>query len=276
MDEHDRDVIRQLTIAAPGSHKGQNGRMLLIGGSALFHAASLWSLTVASRIVDLVHYCSVEENNEIVRQAKSEFRNGIVVSRADVADYIEEDDCILIGPGMTRDEETRRLTDTLLSRYPGKRWVIDAGALQTMDVSRIPPGAVLTPHHGEFSQLLAKHSAIPATGDPRESVRAVAAAHDCTVLLKGEEDIVCGAGVCRTVRGGNPGMTKGGTGDVLAGLVAALACRNDPFIAAVAASAINKQAGDDLYETVGPYFNTSDLATQIPKTMHRLQTDIRE
>ena len=140
-------------IPAPDSHKGQNGRLLVIGGSHLFHAASLWALTVASRIVDLVHYCSVPENNEIVKRAKEEFRNGIVVSRRDVENYIEEDDCILIGPGMTRDGETETLTNSLLKKYPHKQWVIDAGALQMMDVSLIPKNAILTPHHGEFESL---------------------------------------------------------------------------------------------------------------------------
>ena len=63
-------------------------------------------------------------------------------------------------------------------------------------------------------------------------------------------------------------MTKGGTGDVLAGLVAGLyACTDDPFAAAVVASKVNKQAGDELYQTVGPFFNATDLANQIPKVL---------
>ena len=60
-------------------------------------------------------------------------------------------------------------------------------------------------------------------------------------------------------------MTKGGTGDVLAGLIAALACMNDPFTSAVIGSTINKKAGDELYKTVGPFINATDLANQIPK-----------
>src|SRR4030042_919344 len=91
--------LQKLYIPPPESHKGQNGRLLIIGGSHLFHAASLWALQVASRIVDLVHYSSVPENNEIVRNIKSDFRNGIVVPRKDIESYIREDDCILIGPG---------------------------------------------------------------------------------------------------------------------------------------------------------------------------------
>lgn len=250
--------LKKLYVVPHGSHKGQNGRLLIIGGSHLFHAASLWALTVASRIVDLVHYCSVPENNEIVQKAKEEFRNGIVVPREDVESYIEEDDGILIGPGMTRDSETETLTNTLLRKYPKKQWIIDAGALQMMDISLIPKNAILTPHHGEYEQLF---------GD--QDVEAAARKHRCIVLLKGERDIASNGKETRVIEGGNAGMTKGGTGDVLAGLIAALACKNDPFLATIAGSFINKKAGDALYKKVGPYFNATDLAGEIPRTMKR-------
>ena len=148
--------VRKLTLPKPDSHKGQNGKLLIIGGSHLFHAASLWSLTVASRIVDLVHYSSIPENNQIVHELKKEFRNGMVVSRDDVEDYLKEDDVILIGPGMTRDEETKTLTDVLLKKYPEKQWVLDAGALQMLELTNIPKNAILTPHHQEFEMLLKK------------------------------------------------------------------------------------------------------------------------
>ncbi len=250
------DDLKGLYVPPKGSHKGQNGRLLVIGGSHLFHAASLWALTVASRIVDLVHYSSVPENNEIV---KDEFRNGIVVPRDEVESYIDEDDAILIGPGMTRDEETKTLTDRLLANHPNKQWIIDAGALQMMDVSLIPPKAILTPHHGEYAQLF---------GD--QDVTAVAKEHHCIVLLKGAKDIVSDGQEKRVIEGGNVGMTKGGTGDVLAGLIAALVCKNDPFLATIAGSFINKRAGDALYARVGPYFNATDLGNEIPGVMKGL------
>ena len=267
--------IQGLFLPSSASHKGQNGKLLLIGGSHLFHAASLWALTVASRIVDLVHYSSVPENNALVAKAKEEFRNGIVVPRNDVEMYVEEDDCILIGPGMTRDEETRELTNRLLSKYPKKQWVIDAGALQMLELSNIPSGAILTPHHGEFAQLWAKRQGSSVKGkeliQDEDKMKEFAERYHCIVLLKGEKDIACNKeGDCRVIEGGNAGMTKGGTGDVLAGLIAALACKNNPFLATIAGSFINKQAGDELYKTVGPYFNATDLASLIPKTMKAL------
>lgn len=276
--------LTPLIVAQPGSHKGQNGRLLIIGGSHLFHAASIWALEVASRIVDLVHYSSVPENNEIVMNMKKQFRDGIVVPRTDIHSYIEEDDCMLIGPGMTRDEETKSLTDRLLSAYPTKQWVIDAGALQMMDLSLIPHNAILTPHHGEFADLIKRATPMyPALGQAEtdeDKIKFFSKSYYCIVLLKGQSDIACSGGTCdekickpgecRMIEGGNAGMTKGGTGDVLAGLIAALACKNDPFLATIAGSFINKKAGDELYKTVGPFFNSSDLAAQIPKTMKEL------
>lgn len=283
MNEITLNDLKGLYVAPRESHKGQNGRMLLIGGSHLFHAASLWSLTVASRIVDLVHYASVPENNQLIEKAKEEFRNGIVISRNDIEAYIEEDDCLLIGPGMTRDEETKQLTDTLLKKYPHKQWVIDAGALQMMDIEEVPQNAILTPHHGEFESLRERlkmsdknfelsSDIYKENVSEEEKVQFVSKALRCIILLKGSEDIVSNGitGEVRRICGGNAGMTKGGTGDVLSGLIAALACKNDPYLATIAGSWINKQAGDSLYQNVGPFFNATDLANEIPKIMKTL------
>lgn len=300
MEEVNLSEVQKLYLPPRDSHKGQNGRLLVIGGSHLFHAASLWALEVASRIVDLVHYSSVPENNKLVMQIKSAFRDGIVVPRQDVEAYIKEDNCILIGPGMVRSEaaqlttdnlqlttlkdiekindegaQTAALTNYLLKKYPHKQWVIDAGALQMMDLSLIPKKAILTPHQGEFEGLKAKIKQAKAKtllekADLGEQVAFLAREYQCILLVKGVRDIVCSGNSCRQVTGGNVGMTKGGTGDVLAGLIAALACKNDPYLAASAASFINKKAGEDLAKIKGIYFNASDLARQIPQTMARL------
>ncbi len=275
-------------IPPKNSHKGQNGKLLLIGGSKLFHAASLWALKVASRIVDLVHYASIPENNEIVQKAKEEFRDGIVIPRSEIENYIEEDDCILIGPGMVRADsskirnskfEIRNLKDILaiknegvqtyyftkylLTKYQDKKWVIDAGSLQMMQTEWIPKNAILTPHRGEFVQLF-------NLSVTYENISKMAKKYNCIILVKGEKDIVCSPNVCKIIEGGNAGMTKGGTGDVLAGLAASLYCKNEAFLSAVAASYINKKAGEALFERVGYYFNASDLADEIPKVMKEL------
>lgn len=288
MQPFDKHILEQLYIPAADSHKGQNGKLLIIGGSHLFHAASLWALTIASRIVDMVFYSSVPENNDIVLRAKDEFRNGIVIPRNDLESYIKEADCILIGSGMIRTEEkiqpteqyalrslseldeiehegiqTYYLTKYMLETYPQKKFVLDAGALQMMEKSWLEPLAgntILTPHKKEFATLFGMEETDAA-------IAAMAVEYNTVILTKGDVDIVCSTDSCVRIPGGNVGMTKGGTGDVLAGLVAALACKNDLFVAAVAGSYFNKKAGEKLAQTVGSYFNASDLAETIPQVM---------
>ncbi len=289
MREFDEIILKQVYLPESSSHKGQNGKLLIIGGSSLFHAASLWALQIASKIVDMVFYASVPENNQIVHEAKLEFRNGIVVPREDLENYIEEADCILIGPGMVRTDapisesklalkslktlssikdegaQTFLLTEYLLRKYPHKKWVIDAGALQMLNPKWLLPlkgNAILTPHEKEFERTFN----LKAT---EENVANMAALYKTTIILKGHADIVCDSSECVVVKGGNAGMTKGGTGDVLAGLTAALYCKNQPFVAAQAASFFNKKAGDALFERVGYFFNSSELANEIPVVMKK-------
>ena len=78
MKDFNSGLLKQLYRPAKASHKGQNGKLLVIGGSELFHAAAFWTADVASRIVDLVHFSSpVMENNELMRiKAKEKFWNG--------------------------------------------------------------------------------------------------------------------------------------------------------------------------------------------------------
>ena len=64
----------QIHLPQPQSRKGDNGKLLIIGGSSLFHAASAWSLDIASRMVDMVFYSSLPENNELIKEAKKKSR----------------------------------------------------------------------------------------------------------------------------------------------------------------------------------------------------------
>lgn len=261
-------MLEQLYRPPKNSHKGENGKLLVIGGSKLFHAAAFWTADVASRIVDLVHFSSpAMENNDLMRiKAKEKFWNGIVVPWDKVEEYITEDDCVVMGPGMTRSDDTKTIVDTLLKKFVDKRWVVDGGALQEMNRELLNQQVIVTPHRGEFEKLFDVEASEMA-------VEEMAKKYKCTILLKGVEDIVCNKHKCVKVSGGNEGMTKGGTGDVLAGLVGALYCKNDAFTAAKAASEINKKAGDGLYKRVGPFFNATDLVNEIPVVMKRISTD---
>lgn len=262
--------MKALNLYQPqkNSHKGQNGKLLVIGGSELFHSSIFWSADTASKIVDLVHLTSpANENNQIFRKKlKEKFWNGIVTDWKDVEEYIQEDDCVLIGPGMTRgDGKTKKIVNYLLSKYPNKRWVIDGGALQEVDLGLITKNCILTPHKKEFERL--NRSA------DKQIIEISKRLNGCTIILKGQTDIVCQGKKCTEIKGGNHGMTKGGTGDVLAGLVAALYAKNDSWTAATMASYINKKAGDNLFKRVGPYFNAEDLVEEVPLTIYGIMKE---
>lgn len=267
------NYFSSLSLPNPDSHKGQNGKVLVVGGSELFHAASKWSLDMASKLVDMVFYASVPSNNELVaqekqreheRQAKQSFWNGIVVPQDELQSYAQEADVILIGPGMDRSTETATKVHDLVQAFPEKKWVIDAGALQMIDPKLIPKASILTPHQGELEMLTQKGF------DVAQAVLA-----GMTIIVKGKVDVVHlldenGEVQALEVAGGNAGMTKGGTGDVLAGLAAGLYATQSAEVAAVVASVTNKAAGDSLYERVGPYFNASDLVDEVPRVLWSL------
>ncbi len=266
-----KNYLNKIKVPLDNSHKGQNGKLLLIGGSKLFHAASKWSLDVASKFVDMVFYSSVPENNELIKNTKGDFWNGIIVSKSEIKNYIDEADCILIGPGMTRDKKTKEFVDKLVGKYADKKWVIDAGALQVIDPSLLNINHIITPHAGEMINLEQSFKNINLNINKSEAI----------ILLKGKIDKIIfldNDKIKKTIEvfGGNAGMTKGGSGDSLAGLVAALYCTHDKITSAVVGSYINKKAGDELYKTVGPYFNTSDLVEMIPRIFWQELNDLEK
>ncbi|KXK11742.1 MAG: Bifunctional NAD(P)H-hydrate repair enzyme Nnr [Microgenomates bacterium OLB23] len=238
------------SVKLPGiqSHKGQNGKLLVIGGSSIFHAASIWAAEAASRIVDMVHYSSTEENADIMRSLKTKFTDGIVIRQQDLLDYVAEDDCILIGPGMERgsvSEEVRNSSLTfkeicalpneaeytyallrfLIQHYPHKRFVFDAAALQMIEpqwLLNLKTTPIVTPHSAEFEKLFGTNIVQATLDEKRTFLQGKAKEFNCVILYKQIIDIIAAANSTTVVVGGNAGLTKGGTGDVLAGITAAL------------------------------------------------------
>lgn len=243
--------ITQIVLPKKDSHKGENGRVLVIGGSRLFHAASFWSASMAAKIVDMVHFTSpAMENNELMRvRAKAKFWEGIVTPYEEVEHYIEEDDAILVGPGMERGEETKRIVDELLTRHPSKRWVVDGGALQMVEPALLTANMIVTPNAKEWEMIEGK---VPA---------------GVTMLRKGVVDVISRNAERVEVPGGNAGMTKGGTGDVLAGLVTGLYAKSPAVPACVVASYTNKRAGEALEKKVGVYYSAGDLIPEVQKVL---------
>lgn len=242
------------------SSKGDNGQITIIGGSSLFHGAPLLALTTASRIVDMVFFASPEKSvGEAANTIKSKLFSFIWVPWKNVSEYVEKSDAILIGPGLMRSGKTRSITRFFLTKFADKKWVIDAGSLQMLETSWIPAGAILTPNEREYKMLF---------GDL--DVNEAAKKFDCVIVLKKPVTMVCSPQGCVEIKGGNPGLTKGGTGDVQGGLTAALLSKNDPFLAACTASFAVKKAGDELYEKVGVFYNADDLADKLPEVLAKI------
>ncbi len=260
-----KSSLQKLYLPKTSSHKGQNGKLLIIGGSKLFHAASKWSLDIASKIVDMVFYSSVPSNNKLIREAKENFWSGIVIERRQIKNYIDEADTILIGPGMDRSFYTQKLVNNLLRKYPNKKWVIDAGALQMLDTKLLNKQHVITPHHQEMALLAQKDELFDENNYQA----------NCYCLLKGPTDKIFAPKQKQAIEvtGGNAGLTKGGTGDVLAGLLAALYCKNEALDSCLVASFVNKKAGEELYQNQGIYYNSNDLLKMIPQVLWRLQNN---
>ncbi len=288
-----RKVLEKLYLPPKDSHKGQNGRLLVIGGSRLFHAASIWAARIASYFVDIVHYSSTRENNQVFLSLKKKFLSGIVVEKKDLLSYIEEDDCVLIGPGMVRGKvsEARRkkllrlsfssilklkneaeytfaLVHFLLKNFTEKRFVIDAGALQMLEVEALKglkKKPILTPHKKEFERVFG----INADSLQKEEFIGLAKEFNCVILLKRVEDWITDGESFVKVKGGNAGLAKGGTGDVLAGLVSSFYTKNGPLISAVLASYFVKSAAYQLFERKAYWYNIDDIIEAIPEILAR-------
>lgn len=278
----DPQELKKLYTPAPESSGEQNGQVTIIGGSSLFHGAPLLSLKVASRIVDMVFFSSPEPGvGKVTEAIKSKLFSFIWVPWEDAHAYIEKSDAVLIGPGLMRyksdkkevisdkkydktGEFTREISKRFLSKFKSKKWVIDAGSLQVMDSEWIPRNSVLTPNQKEFEMLFG------VKGQDGKKVKENAERYNCIINSKGPTSFVCSPKECVEIPGGNPGLTKGGTGDVLAGLTVALLAKNDPFLAAAAAAYITKASADELFERVGTFYNADDLAEEIPSTLFKL------
>jgi hydroxyethylthiazole kinase-like uncharacterized protein yjeF len=280
MQEFDKKLLKKLYIPTANSKKGENGKVLIIAGSDLFHSPAFWAFEIASKIVDIVFFASTPLNNEVLKGLKGKFINGILVPRGRVYDYIDEADSILLGPGLPRDEgleegeeSTKVITETLLSKFPQKKWVVDGGSLQVIEPEILPENCIITPNRKEFEKLFDLRLKINDLRRNEEMILKMANKFNNTILLKGPVDIISNGKQTIQISGGNAGMTKGGTGDILAGLLTSFYAKNDAFLSASCASYINKKAGESLGKRTGIYFNASELASEIPKVMKELVID---
>lgn len=271
----EKEEIKKLYKPGMDSSGEDNGQVTIIGGSELFHGAALFSLVAASRIVDMVFFASPEKSlGYVAENLKSKLLSFIWIPWNELEHYIEKSDAILIGPGMMRFEKeankdldldgagrvSKEITEELLKKFPKKKWVIDAGSLQTMDKKLIPENSILTPNKKEFKMLFGEDFS-------ENKAREMAKEYKCVIVVKGPVTYVFGDNQVIEVHGGNAGLTKGGSGDVQSGLTVALLAKNEPILAASAASYVVKAAADELSKTKGLYFNADDLADKVSEVL---------
>lgn len=266
----------------PKSHKTQNGTVAVIGGSHRFHGAPIFSALAAEASgVDLI-YPVVHQCHEVVtRQASLNFIVGTFKGRSlgqqdvkEILALLRELHVAVLGPGMAETKENGAALRLIVANAPCSL-VLDARALRPAIVKSVKKGTttVLTPHLGELEYLVGKS----LTGLSRAKITAlvtlIAKELKVTVLLKGEEDlIVSPEGKKEVVKGGNAGLTKGGTGDALAGLVAGLMAQGvKPLQACVMGARIIKRAATVLYPQKGYAYTTKEVIEQIPHLVHTFQ-----
>lgn len=257
------------------SHKGDNGRVLVIGGSNLYTGApALCSLSALRTGADLVYTASPERAADIV----SSFSPDLITIKLEgnyfkkehikkIKPFLDKVDSLAFGPGLNDAPETRAAVSELI-KICSIPMVIDADALKVIaDNPELikDKHTVLTPHRKEFEML----SNSKAT---KENVRTFTAKlsseNSVVTLLKAPKDVISNGLKVKINSTGNAGMTVGGTGDVLSGIVAGLLAQgNNLFDSAYEGAKINGTAGDICFEEYGYCFTASDLLTKIPKVL---------
>ncbi len=260
------------------SHKGDYGRLLLIGGSqgmagsiALSGMAALRSgaglVTIATPEICQPTVAGYEPS--YMTKALSHGESGEVDEDAQrqVESLLENANALACGPGLGRGPGPERFVNWLqtTARQP---LVLDADALfalsdQPNALQQAAGPRVLTPHMGEFSRLVGK-KVEASLAEP--SAREFARQHGVVLVLKGHRTLITdGERVARNTTG-NPGMATGGTGDVLTGVLAALLGQGmSPWDAARLGVFVHGRAGDLAAERLGQVSLTArDVVDALP------------
>jgi len=187
---------------------------------------------------------------------------------ATLSPYLDKSTAVAMGPGLGLHKETREFVKEMVKLIEAKRvpMLLDADGLKTFAEFKhqVKSPMVFTPHSGEY-KILTGHE-IPSKLEERAAdVQNTAEQLGAVVLLKGHTDVISDGKRVKFNSTGNPGMTVGGTGDVLSGIVAAFLAQGvDPFEAAVAGAFINGAAGDFVASVKGFHMVATDLLDWIP------------
>ncbi len=272
------DFIPTLKKRRKDVHKGEFGKILIIGGSKNYSGAPAYaSLTGINFGIDLVITYVPEiignvlrsfSPNIIIRTNKGNWLN--IEALDELTKLIKWADSIVIGPGLGTEKETEKLFVELLkiSKNQKKPMVLDADALKLvkehLDLIKGLP-IILTPHEGELKIMTGLELPVFNNIKDRSKItRDLAKKLDLTLLIKGPFDYVSNGKQTKINKTGCPEMSIGGTGDILAGLCACfLATDNTPFKSACSAAFFNGILGEFCKSTIGSRFTALDMVNNI-------------
>ena len=259
------------------SRKGDNGIVLVLGGSYIYHGAPILSSIAALRCgTDLVYTCvpkinvastrAVSPNLIVIPLVDQKLTKGAVNKLLGVLPRNLDSATIGMGLAIQERNSLLHLVKSLLDR--DVRLSLDASAL----IPEVLPllankNVVVTPHTGEFKRLFGE---LPSNSKSQriKLVETNAKKNGVTILLKGTTDIISNGTMTYIYEKKIPAMTVGGTGDVLSGLVAGLLAKNrNSLQAAAAASFINGLAGKSVQKKLGLHMTSMDLLDEIPYSM---------
>ena len=256
------------------SRKGDNGKVLVVGGSYMYHGAPILSSLAALRTgADLVYTAVPKVNAQASRAISPDL---IVIPLADskltrgsvnklLGQIPVGIDSAAIGMGLAVEniEALKLLIKSLIER--DVRLSLDASALRK-EILPIIKGknVVITPHSGEFERIFGEE--IPSNKKTRIStLERLAKKNSITILLKGQDDIITDGVMTLINAKKTPAMTVGGTGDVLSGIVASMLSRNRNVLESTASAAfLNGQAGKIIQKQFGTHMIASDLIDVLP------------
>lgn len=272
------DIDRLLPQRDENAHKGDFGRVLLLCGSMGYTGAAYFAAMGALRTGAGLVYLGVPESIYAIEAAKLNEPvifplpdQGGRLSEAAVPEILERlprMDAVLIGPGLGLSEGTFAVLKAVLT-HAACPVIVDADGItllvRHMDILRGREApTVLTPHAGEFSRLFG-----PVGDDPMAAARRASLDSGSIVLLKGHR--TCITDGTREYRNptGNPGMAVGGSGDVLAGVLASLLGQGlEPLEGAACAAWLHGKAGDLCAEAMGQYgMLPTDLLSFLPRLL---------
>lgn len=260
------------------SKKGDNGTVLVVGGSHFYHGAPVFTSMAALRSgTDLVY-------TAVPRSIKTEVRSfspalivlplpddKLTVGSANrlAAMMPKKPDSAAIGMGMSVAKPEALVALVRNLKEMGAKLLLDASALVPDILPEIKDtNTIVTPHAGEYKRLFGED----AGRNEKErvsNVQKMAKKYGITVLLKGPTDVVSDGKRVGVNRTHNCAMTVGGTGDVLSGVAAGLLCKMEPFDASLLAVYFNGLAGNLSFNRVGLHMTSTDLLDDLPHAMKR-------